>query len=367
MKKIAKILALTVCAAGALSLSACSGCAGTVTYKTDTSPNWQIRVGNTDELNEQSYFMSHKEVATYSISLSGSNNSVYSVEYSDEGSYTTTFYAMEYDWSSQDIPEELRVEDTTDYIYVYETVLHQPGAYVMGSERHEFTNEVTTVSYFRSAGNNLLPVYSSQDIKSTAPNSLSPSTIYGCYIEMDRAYETYYSRDGLTAVTEVTRGDGDVETGTSSAGLGTEYSLFDSSSIAVALRSMSQTGTQVFDIYVPVNGASARFQAAWGSSAVVDRNNQDYAPIVAAMDGAADAGYILPGENDEGTVEYSLTPVTLSLVSDMTGPTTTYYYASVTNPDLNTTRSVLMSMEEVVSFNLGTIIYDLTSLECVEI
>lgn len=367
MKKIAKILALTVCAAGALSLSACSGCAGTITYKTDTSPNWQIRVSNADELSEQSYFLSHREVATYSISLSGANNSVYSVEYSDEGTYTTTFYATKYDWNSQDIPESLRIEGVSDYVYVYETVLYQPGAYVMGSERHEFVNEVTTVSYFRSAGNNLLPVYSSQDIKCLSPNSLSPSTIAGCYIEMDRAYETYYSMDGLTAITTVTRGDGDVQEGTTSAGVGTEYSLFDSSSVAAALRSMSQSGTHVFDIYVPVNGASARYQAAWGSSAVVDRENADNAQIIAAMDGAAEAGYILPGENDEGVVEYSLTPVTLSLVSDMTGTTSTYYYASVTNPDLNTTRSVLMSMEEVVSFNLGTIIYDLTSLECVEI
>ena len=369
---MAKIIVSAVCAASVLPLSACSGCSSTTTYTITTSPNWQIRVSTADELDSSAYLLTHKEVASYSLSLSGGSNSIYSVEYYDDGTYTTTFYAMEYDWSAQDIPEELRIEDTTDYIYVYETVLYQPGAFVYGDERYEFVNKVTTISYFRSAGdNNLLPVYSMQDIVCVSANALQPSSLANCYIKMARQYTTYYSRDGVTAITsvEVREGDEDssLESTSYSVSVGSEYSLFDASSLGIALRSMSQSGTNTFAVYIPVNGATAQYQAVWSSSVTVDRDTEGYSSIVAAMDEATESGYLLTGTNDDGELEYSFTPVTVSLVSDMTGPSTTYYYASISNTDLNTMRAVLMRVEETLTFSLGTIVYNLTSLECVEI
>ncbi len=360
MKKFAKILALAVCAASAISLSACSGCGGTVTYTTTTSPNWQIRGSAADELDSSSVLLTNKEVATYSISFNGGSNSSYSLEYYDGGTYTTTFYATSYDWGSENIPAEYRQEGQSDYVYVYETQLTLSGAFVMGENRHEFTNTINTVSYFRSAANNLVPVYSRQDIKCTSPNSLQPGTLEVAYVEMDRAYETYYNRDGSAASVTLTARD-DEESGTAAASTATEYTLIDSSAMGIALRSMTQSGTHAFDVFVPVNGASARYQAMWGSSAEISREDVNYAQIVSAMDDAAESGYILTGLTD-GVRKYSWTPVTVSLVSDMTGPSTTYYCASVTNTDMNASRAALMRIEEVVPFNLGTIIYNLSSL-----
>ncbi len=366
MKKSAKIIALTVFAAGAFTLSACggcSGCGGTTTYKITTAPNWQIRGSSADDLETSSVLFDAKETAVYTVDFSKGANTNYSLEYT-QGQYTTTFYAIQYDWNDSSIPQELKAEGETDPVYVYETSLTLTGKFVVGSDEHEFTNVIETVSYFRSAANNLSPVYSMQDIQCTSPNSLQPASIETAYVEMDRVYETYYSRDGGTAVTTVTaRGNDDIQSGTTTAGTGTEYTLFDSSSLGVALRGMSQSSTQLFDVFVPVNGANARYQAAWGSSATVASDNDAYTGIIAAMNSAADDGYILNGRDEEGARQFSWTPVTVSLVSSMAGPSNTYYYASVTNADLNTQRAVLMRVEEVVPFNLGTIVYNLQSVE----
>ena len=372
MKNVVKIFALTVCAASAFALSACGGCGGTTNYKTATMPNWQIRNSAADELMADSYLYAGKEVATYSVAWSGGSNSTFSMNYDGESShFTTTFYATTYNWNVADIPEDMR-EEATDFVYAYETELVLNGSVTVGDATHEFTNEVTTKSYFRSAANGLLPVYSRQDIQSTSPNTLQPGSLESAYVEMTGVYETFYTRDGTSAYTKYSsaiRYPGSESpsetTGVYNPGVGSEYSAFDASYLAVALRSMSQGGTHLFDLYAPVNGASARYQASWGGSSAVDSGNENYAGILSALNAATDSGYLLTGTNDEGARVFSWTPVTVSLVSDMAGPSNTYFYTSVTNADLNAGRAVLMRIEEVVPFSLGTIIYNLSSLELV--
>ena len=41
--------------------------------------------------------------------------------FAGEGQYTTTFYAIQYNWNDSSIPQELKVEGETDPVYVYET------------------------------------------------------------------------------------------------------------------------------------------------------------------------------------------------------------------------------------------------------
>lgn len=371
MKKSVKILALAACAACTFTLSACGGCggcAGATTYTITTSPNWLIRGGSADELDASSYLLASKEVATYSISSSGGANDVYSAEYSKDGSYTATLYAEEYDWNSPSIPQSLRVENKTGYVYVYETVLEQPGAFVMGGERHEFINKVTTKSCFLSAGNSLRPVYSLQDVECTTPNSLQPASLETSFVVMDGRYETFYSYDGVSAQTTysavITYPDSVSEiSGTYTPSVATEYTLFDAASLPVALRSMTQSGTHVFDVYVPVNGLSARYQAAWGSASAITEDG--WADVISVLDAATDSGYLIAGLNEDGERAYSVTPVTVSLVSAMTGPSSTYYFASVTDPDLNACRALPVRIDEVVPFNLGTITYTLNGISLI--
>lgn len=359
MKKPVKMFALALCAAGALSLSACSGCGGTPDYKTTISPNWMIRAGSADELDSSSPLFGHEERAVYALSHTGGTNSLFSFS-SEGGEYVVTLTADTFDRGAQEVPESVRAEGVTENVYKYSTQLTQPVTYTVGGESYSYTNRVTTVSMFLSAGNNLRPVYSSQTIDCISPANLQPSSIENAYVEMKAEYRTYYNRDGSAAVTISATQDGASEQ--KSAGTGTEYSLFDSSALTVALRGMTQSGTHAFDVYIPVNGGAARYQAAWGSAAAIDRGDDARAALVAALDKASEAGYLLNGTDDEGATSYSWTPVTVSLVSSMTGPSTTYYIASVNNTDMNAGRAALMRMEETLPFNLGTVTYDLTSL-----
>lgn len=363
MKNAIKFIAIAACAASITLLAGCSGCNAATNYKTTTSPNWQIRGGSADELSESSTLMTKRETAIYSVTHNAGANTNYSVEYAEGGTYTTVLYATTYDWNSQDIPEALRIENQTDCVYVYETTLQLEGAYVMDGNRAPFTTAVHTISYFRSAANNLLPVYSMQDIKTASPGSINPANLDSAYVEMDRVYETYYSRDGGTAIVHAeARGDDSIDNADVTTGTGSEYSLFDASSLGIALRSMTQSGTPAFDVFVPTNGAGARYQAVWGASSAIARDNESYSSIISALDSAVDAGYILTGANDEGVREYAFTPAVVSLVSAMTGPSTTYYYLTVTNTDLNAGRAALARVEEQLPFSLGTLVYNLTSL-----
>lgn len=370
MKKLLKTLAVIAGAGCVLTLSACSGCGGTPDYKITTSPNWLVRGSSADDLAVHTPFLSGAEEAVYSVSFEKTENSIFSVDYG-AGTYTTRLYATTYDRSDASIPEELRADESDEEIvYVYETALSLPVTYTMGEESASFENAITTVSYFRSAANNLLPVYSKQDIKSASPNSLQPDRLETAYVQMDRVYETWYSGDGSTAVTTVTvRGSDDgVESGTSSHSAAGEYTLFDASSLAVALRSMTQSSTQTFDVFIPINGRSYRYQAAWGSATTAalpeeETDKVTLGSVIAAMDKATEAGYLLAGADEEGNVNYDFVPVTVSLVSDMSGPSNVYYFAEVENPDLNSCRAVLGRMEESVPFGLGKLVYTLTSVE----
>lgn len=364
MNKIAKIIALSVCAASALTLSACGGCGGTIDYKTNISPNWQLRASAADELYENADLMTRKEVATYSISFAKGTNSYYSAEYSSEGSYTTTLYAMAYDWNAEAIPSNLRIENTTDYVYVYETELVLPVTYTVGDRSETITNNVTTVSYFRSAANGLTPVYSRQEIKGASPNSMQPVILEDAYVEMNRVYETWYSRDCTLAVTDVSGEDG-VGESSKSTGIASEYSVFDASSLQIALRGMTQSGAQSFDIYVPANNAAARYQTTWGSQTEISAEDESFSGVLTALGNAVSEGYLLTGTDSEGARKYSYVPVTVSLLSAMSGPSNTYCFATVKNTDMNADRAVMLRMVEVVPFSLGTITYNLSSIKLV--
>ncbi len=358
MKKIAKIIALAVCAGSVLTLSACSGCSGTVDRSTNTSPNWLLRGSTADDLDASSPLMQNTETATYSVSFEAGGNTNYSVSYSEDGSYKTELSATNYDWSQSSIPTELRAEGQTDCVYTYVTELSLPVTFTVGGESASFTNEITTVSYFRSAANNLQPVYSRQQIHCYTPNSINPATVELAYVEMNITYETWYSRDGGTAVTKSSAEDGSTKT----AGTATPYSLFDASGLAVALRSFTQKGTHTFNVYVPSNGAAATYTASWGSAADIAADDENFAGIRDALNAACDSGYLLTAAGEDGARTFNYTPVTVSLTGAMSGPSNTYYFATVKNSDLNTGRAVMLRMEEVVPFNLGTIIYSLKSV-----
>ena len=365
MKKAIKVLALALCAGSTILMAACGG---TVSYKTTTSPNWEIRNPAGGELNENSDRLTRKEVATYAITFEKGSNTSYSFEYNQGGTYSTEFYAVKYDWNDASVPEEYRLTDTTDVVYAYKTTLALTGSVTVNGAKRDFSNAVTTVSYFRSADNNLTPVYSKQDIVCTSPNAIAPADLASAYVEVDCLYEVFYNRDGNSAIIETTdRSAENPEKQTASAGVGSEYSVFDASYVAMAMRSFTTSGTHTIDLMRAAEKQTSRFTVACGGELSLDRENESFSTIVSALDGAVDSGYLIAGKNDENVINYSYNELTLALASEMPGPASTYWYAHVSNSELNTCRAALIRMSETMPFNLGNIVYSLSSLEYITI
>lgn len=369
MKNVIKAVAVSACAAGICLLTACGGCGGSIDYKINTRPNWQIRGSGADDLHENSALLTRSERAVYSVSKTEGGNGNVALEYGEGATYEISLGAKTYAWDDESIPENLRITGNTkytDYVYVYETSLTLPGKYTVKGESFEFTNTITSICLFRSAANGLTPVYSMQDVVCYTPQSLAPASIDDAYVQLNRVYETWYSRDGAHAEysIELREGDngGDVESGNYSAAVGTQYSLFDANQITAALRAMSQSGSYSFEVFMPVNGKNSSYQANWGTATVIDRSDASFAGILGALDGAAESGYIITEPGEDGKRSYALTPVTLNLSAEMAGTSSSYYYCSVTNADMNCERAVLAQINETLPFNLGTAQYKLSSI-----
>lgn len=382
MKASFKVLAIVLALGG--TAAAFSGCSSSTTSaKTDTTANWNITTSDSVEDNALEYWRAHKEVATYSVSHSGSSNTTYSVEYNvDDAVYKTEFYLTDYDWSATSVPESYRLTDTEDDVYVSSTYYTISGTYKVGDETKTFSDSTQTVCYFRLSGENLLPVYSKQTIVNTAPATLTASGIDSVYVELNAVYETYYNRAGTEAYITITdNSDNSTRNITLSTESGNGYSIFDNSQLKAALRAFDLSDTSTFDVLTPQNESVQTCKATVGTTAALDSTDDkqiiDALANVTDGDGNAVNNYIIfdGALSDEEKAEDSTatdrliryTPVTLSITADLKGASPTYYYAAVENADLNAARSVLLKMETPISYGLGTLTYSLKSLQIIDI
>lgn len=355
MNKLTKFMALTLAVSGAATLAAC----GTARSVTSTSPNWNVRVVNGNDLNENSDWLTMCEVATYSISFTAPTNLNYQFEYNTDetAKYVTRFYAESYDRSGA--PEGFAA-DKAEYVYVYETSLTLSGRVVYGSDKHDFTNTVKTVSKFRSAENNLQPVYSRQEIKNTAPANITVTNIKEAYVETDCTYETYFSDDGTRAKIDCSddRYDKLVD-------VPTAYSVFEATQLGAAFRSFDFSGSYLFDIFSAIEGGTAQYNATFSDSLTL--NNEANARIAAALNGACDEGYLFVGSDENGQRSFKYTAMVLSKASSMSGQMQQFWFASVENAEVNTARAVMLCRIEPLSFGQGALTYTLSSLEKEEV
>lgn len=372
MKKITRILAVSLAAGGVFALAAC----GSGSSKTTTSPNWNVAVGENDLTGEEAWF-SYKETAAYTVSYEGGSNSTYSFAYDTANAvYETAFYATTYDWNDASVPEQYR-EDTQEYVYVYETTLSIAGTLTFTStgETLEFEDSATTVSYFRSADDNLQPVYSRQDIVSHAPANLTADSLSASYITVDRLYESFYSKNSkqVTVKTTVRQNDSSASAGESEktvSGLyDSGYSLFDTNMREIALRSFS-TGSHTYSEFIPINGAVSTYQSSSSGSKTLDKTDTYDLAVITALDNAKDYAQSDEGEkyvfvgtvDDDGATAYQYIQVTATLDSALNGSSPTYSFVNVANTRVNAGRAVMVRKVCPIYFASGTLTYTLTSL-----
>lgn len=378
MRNLTKIIAASVAAFALVSVAGCSGGSSATTVA--TSANWNVRTSTVVENNEFDFWRSHKEVAAYSISFNEGTNSSYSVEYdTTNATYTTQFYmaAENYDWTSTEIPEDFRLtasEDTVteEPVYVYETEMYISGVYkAEDGTKSEFDDEISSICMYRTAGNNLQPVYSKQIVKNTTPAALSAGTVEGAFIKVDAEYETYYNYDCTAAYVKTldnsTNNEEDKNTEkTINLKDKRKYSTFDNSQLRAAIRAftMTESATRTFNVVLPQDGSVQTVTASIAAPAELNPDADGEKQIIDALDACQPDDYIF-FDRKQGTdneLNYRYNALQLAISANLQGATPTLWYTTVENQDVNTTRSVLIRMSTPVAFGMGTLVYELKSL-----
>jgi hypothetical protein len=343
MKKKLCLLTLPL-AAGILAMTACSTSARTVI---PTTSNWYL--GGSDGIQpaviveNESEIDQKAEVLTYSVTLDGGNSN-YAL--ADNSNYVTRLYAISYDWSNADNPYASSTKET---VYVYETVFSVSGTY--GADATAFSDSVTTKSYFRSAKNNLEPVYSVQDIQSTSPTSAS------AFVHYDYTLEAWYNADLTEATTKQVirsedvrydKADATKNTITTATSLAdATYSLFDFNMLYMAVRSFKLTSSYsaTCNVFIPDRDALSTVSVSASASGNLEEADAVRSTLISA-------GYVT------STTDVGYIDVTLSKTNQST---LTARYAAISNVNDNRCRTTLLQFKTSVGYNFGTLTYTLQS------
>lgn len=386
MKIYSKIIAVAVAAASLATLAGCNK--KQPNNRVATTANWNTRISATVEKDSFDYWKSHKEVATYSTDFTEGANGTYKMAY-DTAAATcgTAFYMTEYNWQSANIPEDFRTqEEKKEPVYVYEYSLKINGSCSAKQSPDvavQLSDELTSVCYYRTCGDNLQPVYSKQIVKNTAPKLLNTNSAELALVTTDATFECFYDYTCTKAKTvkvDNTETDESKKRTESVVEFNNKknYSVFDNSQLRGALRALTMTSgaTRNFNVVSPQDNAVTMCKAAISGAVELKKDlteegntllNQQV-QITNALNECKSSGYIFfdgtPSGDDPDALalNYRYNQVTLSIDQELTGPTTTLWYSTVENADMNGTRSVLLREARNLSFGLGMLTYSLKTL-----
>jgi len=376
MKKFLGIAATVLAAGMTMALAGCGGCMGCSSCSSCNSKTKNNALTNSNWFNGtgykgiQPFFIVDsgnseytKEVITYDVTYdkdSASNRSYY-LDYKD-GKFTTEFYAAHYKWNENTIDDYKLDEDVTEILYCYKTDLEISVQYKKGDNVSEWFNDyVKTECWFRAAEYSLEPVYSRQEIRSTSPSGFSADNLESCYEKVECVYENYYNHS-CTQVTSVKHESGKEDITETYGKLNKrDNTVFDNSSLYIAVRSMKLSSgfSQQIDLFSAAAGGVSSYNISGTDS---DLPEEQHKAISAAL---ADKGLYMPVTVDgEGnTIEDKGVPTVAMNISyaggDMQGTTQKIWYASIENRNNNTARTTMLKISVPLSYGLGTMDYTL--------
>lgn len=382
MKKLQSFAVAALAVGMAATLAGCGGCAGCSSNSknlTSTVSNWftdgysgiqQSFIAVGPDGNETGY-AGYKEIINYDVAFDeGKGNRTYSVDYTN-GSFRTEFYAVYYNWNDEKIPEAYRV-DAKEVVYYYKTELNISVQYKMtasGEQSEIYRDSIVNEAYFRAAGKNLQPVYSSQRLISRSPANLQAGSLGSAIKTVNVGYENFYSfdcREVLSTTTDYSENaEGSQSNKTYKKLNKVKNSLFDNSSLYIAVRSMGLTTeyNQTVSVFSAAGGGVSNYTVK-GSGAALGAEERK--SVSAAMEAK---GLYVPVTTDaEGnTVEDAGIPTIAADISfaggTLAGTTQRVWYAAVTNADRNQSRSTMVKLSIPLSYGLGTLNFTLKEVE----
>lgn len=273
----------------------------------------------------------------------------YDVKY--ESNNISTPYTLDYTNGKYKTELVASVEADGRKIYTYKTELSITAVYTFNGEIVEFDDKTLTEVKFEQ-GSSLRPISSRKEIVSHSPSesisSVIPTEISDCYKQYDYTIETVYSGNGAGNCTVTKNGDNPFVTQDDFELDIEKLSYLDNEQLLFALRGLKAVAStsSTFMVYSPFTKNGQKIQAVWSTKAGTQFN------------------YLRNGTAVKETIEYF--PVNISIDSKNPGATQTAWYAATTDPQNNTYRNVMLRLEVPISYNLGTLVYQLSSANFAE-
>lgn len=277
------------------------------------------------------------ETLVYNVRLEKTGNTLwgYSLDYTN-GVYNTHLASITDETNS--LPGySYTTELTIDATYTCNGVASEP-----------LKDTVFTEVKFLSAEHGFRPISSKKTVKSHSPTTNESTTVSDCYqfyhYEVNTAYDwngnkgvstlTYFNEEGEQITTETKEFDVPKE----------DFRFLDNEQLPFALRGISNTtSSATFWVYSPFLGLSQQVALTFS-----EEESAEFSFYRATSE-----------EKQKATITYR--PVKMVLNEKNPGATQTIWVAKMTATQENTFRNVILKMECPVSYNLGSLIYELRS------
>ena len=317
------ILSALATLTSALLLASCTN----VNYRVTFSDNW-----NTDTTDSTPRIT---ETLKYNVSFkksSGADAVNYKLNYSN-GTYTATL-------------SPIALQDGTTG-YQYETSLTIDATFTLGETSETKTDVMTSTVIFKNSGSSLQPISSLKTMTCHSPTNLeNAGKLEDCYLAYNYKIETSYESNlskGKTVITNLAAMENNVSTREFDIE-DDKYTYLDNEQLLLALRGVSPSlnSAPVFLVYAPFTAAVQSIKATFNTttsatSFTFNKNGQAY------------------------TGDISYREVNVSIDSKTPGATQTLWIADkATDPQSNQNRNIILKMETPISYNLGTLTYELT-------
>lgn len=366
---------MTVTLAGC-GFTGCNSCSGKSKNLTATSSNWFVDGYS----GIQPYFIAYdgdgatpyagnKEILHYGVSFAPGKNSSYSVDYTD-GSFKTEFYATHYNWNAESLPEAYRT-DANEVVYYYKTEFSVSVKYKLnssGAESEPFADRIVNECFFRAAGKNLQPVYSKQVIISHSPANLQAGSLNATYKYVNTVYENFYNFNCTEVLSNGTdcseKPEGVTSARTYRKLNKVKNSLFDNSSLYIAVRSMGLTSkySQTVSLFSAAGGGVAAYSINGSDTPLGGEEKTAISDLM-----AAEKLYEpVPPDADGNAVDDAGISTIAAEISyadgKLRGTTQKVWYAAI-NEGRNIGRSTMVKLSVPLSYSLGTLNFTLKEIE----
>lgn len=327
-KTISGLFALLLCGS-VLGLSACTD-SGKTTFVNGWNEDPQIITENL------------VETTVYKVSSNEGNASYVDYKVSYDGTYTTTLKHLTQDGVN---------------VYEYSTALNYAVTFTLANGTSaSYDDYCNTKVIFKDATQGLTPIYSEKEFISHTPRNTNATKIEDCWGKEALAYKTVveYGEKNNATYTRIEGADNfnkeydSVSDKNKKKGnfnySGDKLSYLDNEQLMVAFRAISkETTSATVAVYSPFSGMQK-----FGFSFKKSDNNQTFT-------------YTLNGEEQKDK-SFSFREATLSLDAKNSGPSYKVKVADSSSEVINTNRNMILEIQSPLSYNMGTIVYTLSSI-----